>query len=225
MSRLRLVVFDVDGTLVDSAGGIVAAMEAAYAGVGEAPPTEAAIRSIIGFSLDVAFARLSPAIYARHRDALVDGYRAAYLGARERDGAAVGSPLYPGAAEAVVRLAADPWTLLGIATGKARRGLDAVLKEHGLLPHFTTLQTADLHPSKPDPSMLLACLAETGVAAEDAVMVGDTTIDMDMARNAGVRSVGVAWGYHPADSLRATRVIDRFDELHAALDDLWRAPA
>ena len=117
---------------------------------------------------------------------------------------------------------AIPEVLIGAATGMARRGLDHVIAVHGFERHFVTRQTADAHPSKPHPSMLTTALAETGVAPGRAVMVGDTDFDIDMGRAAGVRTVGVQWGYHPVERLaRADLLIDRFAALDAALARLW----
>jgi len=140
---------------------------------------------------------------------------------REETGGEAASPLYPSAREALDRLAAQPATLLGVATGKARRGLDHALASHGLTRLFQTLQTADLHPSKPHPAMLQAALAETGVEPARAAMIGDSTYDMQMARAAGLFAVGVAWGYHDADALRAAgaeTILETFEALDAALD-------
>jgi phosphoglycolate phosphatase len=133
------------------------------------------------------------------------------------------APLYPGARAAVERLAAEPGTLLGIATGKARRGLDHLLLAHDLGRYFATAQTADRHPSKPDPSMLLAALAETGAGAGEAVMIGDTAFDVAMGRAAGMATIGVAWGYHPRERLRdagADMIVESFDALDDALQRL-----
>jgi phosphoglycolate phosphatase len=113
-----------------------------------------------------------------------------------------------------------------VATGKSQRGLDALIASHGLEGLFLTRQVADHHSSKPHPSMLLAALRETGVDAADAVMVGDTSYDMDMAQAAGIRSIGVSWGYHEPAALTAAHcVIDRFDELPARLEEIWRIAA
>ena len=107
----------------------------------------------------------------------------------------VAEPLYDGIADLIAELTGAGW-LLGVATGKSDRGLIHCLETHGLSGHFVTLQTADRHPSKPHPSMIEACLAATGAAASAAVMIGDTSFDMAMAVNAGVRALGVDWGYH-----------------------------
>jgi phosphoglycolate phosphatase len=219
MTELRLVIFDVDGTLVDSQAHILASMERAFAGLGLVPPDRAATLSIVGLSLPVAMARLAPDAPDRVDD-LVAGYRSAFAALRAEGDAAALSPLYPGARACLERLSAEPWTLLGIATGKSRRGLDHLLEVHGLRGLFQTVQVADDHPSKPHPAMLQACLTETGVVSAQAVIVGDTSYDMEMGRAASVRGIGVSWGYHPADALLragASRVIDRFEALPDAL--------
>ena len=120
---------------------------------------------------------------------MVAAYKTAYQQLRLTKGAA-SSPLYPGIREVVEALAAEEETLLGIATGKSRRGLLALLENHGWQRHFVNIQVADDHPSKPHPSMLLTALAETGLEAGQAVMIGDTTFDMEMAGAAGIPFVG-----------------------------------
>ena len=224
---LRLIIFDVDGTLVDSQGAIVSAMTASFAANGVPAPARPAILTIVGLSLDHAMLRLVPDLDAPHRAALVQGYKDAYHAQRLSEGVASGSPLYPGALKMLKQLGSEPYTLLGVATGKSRRGLDALIEGHGLEGLFVTRQVADDHPSKPHPSMVLTALVETGCAPEDAAMIGDTSFDMEMAAAACVAGIGVSWGYHPADSLRrhARKVIDDFAELPAALGTVLRATA
>lgn len=216
---MKLVVFDVDGTLIDSQAMILGAMAAAYGDQGLACPDRASVLSIVGLSLPVAMARLSPELAAARLERLVAAYKDAFAGLRAQDTA----PLYPGALEAVQMLGARDDVLLGIATGKSRRGLDHVLEAHGLTGWFVTRQVADDHPSKPHPSMLQAALAETGAA--ETVMLGDTSYDMEMARNTGLPGLGVAWGYHPPAALSAAgavAVLRDFAELPVALDGVWR---
>lgn len=217
MPDLRLVIFDVDGTLVDSQGDIVASMQGAFAAENLSPPPREIILSIVGLSLPHAIAELAPDQSPSAVARMVDAYKDSYAALRIKGGAG-SSPLYPGASEALEQLGREDWTVLAIATGKSRRGLTALLESHDLGRHFVTAQVADDHPSKPHPSMILTCLAETGVAPDRAVMVGDTRFDMDMAQAAGIRSIGVSWGYHPADTLQADRVISRFEQLPEAID-------
>lgn len=217
---LRLVVFDVDGTLIDSQHHIVAAMEQAFEATGIGPPARAAILSIVGLSLPVAIERLVPELSETIRGRIAEAYKQGF--SRVRSGTP--PPLFPGAAEALRALRSRPDVLLGVATGKSRRGLSHMLDAHGLHGHFVTTQVADDHPSKPHPSMLCAALAESGTDAARAVMVGDTTYDIEMGRAVGMATVGVAWGYHPAADLAAAgadRVIGRFGDLLPVLDDLW----
>ncbi|MEC8014459.1 MAG: HAD-IA family hydrolase, partial [Pseudomonadota bacterium] len=169
---LRLILFDVDGTLADSQGAITSAMAAAFAGAGLPTPSRAEILSIVGLSLPLAMAELAGEQPADVQAVLVEGYKSAYKSARLAAGAGH-SPLYPGAAEVLAELNAVPEYLLGVATGKSQRGLDALIEAHELRC-FVTRQCADHHPSKPHPSMVLRAMAETGVRPEDTVMIGDT---------------------------------------------------
>jgi phosphoglycolate phosphatase len=223
--RLRLVVFDCDGTLVDSQHAIVSCMASAYASEGLTPPEAADVKRVIGLPLLECMARLSPRHPTDGHIRLTEAYKEAFFALRQRPDHH--EPLYDGALAILDRLEAEG-ILLGIATGKARRGLLAVLERHGLTDRFVTLQTGDMGPGKPHPAMLERAIAETGVAATDAVMVGDTSFDMLMARSAGVRGVGVAWGYHPPAELRAAgahAIIERFDELSAVLNTNDRSAA
>lgn len=222
---LRLIVFDVDGTLVDSQAHILAAMALAYQGQGLEPPGRDAILGIVGLSLPVAIARLSPALPPDAQDALVEGYRHGFAGLRTTGRPEILSPLYPGARALLDTLLGRDDLLVGLATGKSRRGLDHLLALHGLSGAFATEQVADFHPSKPHPAMLQAALAETGTDAENAVMIGDTTYDIEMGRAAGMATLGVAWGYHPAEALAdagADRVVHSYDALAEALETIWR---
>lgn len=218
MSRLRLVIFDVDGTLIDSQAHIKGAMAAAFAAQSMPAPDD--VLGIVGLSLPAAMARLAPDADPDTHARLVETYKQAFHDLRTADAP---SPLYPGARAALDALAAQDEVLLGLATGKSLRGLDHVLAAHDLGRYFVTTQVADHHPSKPHPSMVLTCLAETGVEAGDAVVIGDTSFDMDMAQAAGVTGLGVGWGYHrPAQLAAARRVLTRFDEVLPALDEIWR---
>lgn len=218
---LRLVLFDVDGTLVDSQGSIVSAMTASFDALALQVPDRTAILSIVGLSLPVALSKLAPEQSAAVQDKLVEGYKEAYHAQRLAQGAA-NSPLYPGTREVIETLHEVPEILLGVATGKSQRGLDALIEAHGLERYFVTRQVADHHPSKPHPSMIETARAETGVGRAHTVMIGDTRFDMDMAEAAGVTGVGVAWGYHDISALAgAARVIETFDQLPPVLDQIW----
>lgn len=215
---MKLVIFDVDGTISDSQAQICAAMDYGFAELGLPVPPRAAILSIVGLSLPQAVARLVPEQPVEVQDRIVDYYKKSYQTQRKVEPA----PLYPGAADLLHRLAAREDLFLGVATGKSRRGLEALIAHHGLDGLFVTLQVADDHPSKPHPSMVLTALAETGVAACDAVMIGDTSYDIEMGRAAGVATIGVGWGYHPVEDLVAAgagRLVQDFAALEAALEE------
>ncbi len=197
---MKLAVFDCDGTLVDGQAAVCEAMEAAFESAGLPPPARGAIRRIVGLSLPQAVRHLAPGA-SRHEQAVtVDGYKAAFRAAREQG--RLEEPLFAGIAELLAELQERGWAL-AVATGKSDRGLHACLAAHGIRERFVSLQTADRHPSKPHPAMLEAALLEAGASAAHAVMIGDTSFDMAMARAAGVRSIGVAWGYHAPEELRA----------------------
>ena len=224
MGPLKLVLFDVDGTLIDSQHAIVDAMTRAAGIAGLPEPTREATLSIVGLSLPGAIARL----YPDHDDAaqarMVAGYKQAYMEARNEDGA---PPFYDGAETALRALHAREEVLLGTATGMSRRGMTRIIESHNLRGLFATTQTADDQPSKPDPAMVNAALSETGVTARDAVFVGDTVYDIEAGRAAGVFTIGVTWGYHAAAALAdagADRIIDAFDALIPTIDELWSAP-
>ncbi len=220
---VRLIIFDVDGTLIDSQGHIVAAMAQAFAVTGHKMPPRAEILSIIGLSLPQAFGRLCPELSDDDHDDLVAAYKNGFNTLITEKSESV---LYPYVPEILSELGDIPEYILGVATGKSRRGLDRVLKTHGLAEKFFTQQVADDHPSKPNPSMIFRALSDASCAPENAVMIGDTSFDMDMARAAGVHAIGVNWGYHDTDILArsgAHKLLDDFREIPAALTEIWRA--
>lgn len=211
---MRLIVFDLDGTIVDSGAQILAAMRAGYAAADMPPPASKRVLAVVGLSLPLAVERLSPGIDAGARDRIVTAYRAAFFADRSVP------PLYPGAALVLATLAARPATALAVASGKGRRGIEKVLGQHRLRRHFRTLQGGDAHPSKPDPAMLIAAMAAAGARRGRTFLVGDSVHDMAMAAAAGVRAVGVAWGYHPPVALAragAATVVRRFADLPSRL--------
>lgn len=220
--RLRAVIFDVDGTLVDSQRDIMAAMHAAFEREALPAPKLSDVLGIVGLSLDVAMPILADSADAAQCARLVQGYKDAYADLRRTQGAAASSPLYPGAHAALTRLGAQDTLLLGVATGKSRRGLTKLIEGHGLEGVFLSTQVADDHPSKPHPSMLQAAMNELGVEAEDTVMIGDTSFDLEMAGAAGCHFIAVSWGYHDVTRLAAAdAVIDDFAQLDSALEGIW----
>ncbi len=215
---VHLAVFDCDGTLLDSQINIVRAMAQSFERHGLAAPDSHATRRIVGLSLVEAMEALLPDADAALHATLARDYKYAFQQLRA-DGRLDPEPLYPGVAAGLRELAARGWAM-GVATGKSDRGLALALAHHGIAGHFVTLQTADRHPSKPHPAMLYAALAEAGAAAADAVIIGDTVFDIAMGMNAGVRAIGVSWGYHESNELTdagAALVADSFDEAVRAI--------
>ena len=222
---MKLIIFDCDGTLVDSQHMIVAAMHAAFGAHDLPVPARERLLSIVGLSLHQAFHVLGNGEAAFPVASLVEGYKAAFFDLRQTGEHL--EPLFPGAREAVEALDRRADIVLGIATGKSQRGVRAVLGRHGLIDCFRTIQTADDAPSKPDPGMVLAAMQEVDVAPANTVVIGDTSYDMAMAQAAGAAGIGVAWGYHPADALHAAgarAVIGDFAELMPALEHVWAPP-
>lgn len=194
----KLAIFDCDGTLVDSQHNIVAAMNGAFESAGLEPPTRARTLSIVGLSLLPAVEALLPGEPEALHIHVAEGYKAHFQAMRARG--ELGEPLFDGIADLLDRLEAEGW-LLGIATGNSDKGLKHCLETHGIFHRFVTVQTADRHPSKPHPSMIDLAMREAGAMPEDTLMIGDTSFDMLMARNAGVRALGVGWGYHRPEML------------------------
>jgi len=193
----ELVVFDWDGTLMDSTHVIATSLQAACRDVGIAVPSGEDARYVIGLNLADTFAHVAPDLDEPGRVRLGERYRHHFL-AREHE-----MPLYGGVREMLDDLLARGHRL-AVATGKARRGLDRVLDSTGLRDRFEATRCADEGFAKPHPDMLLMLLGITGVEARNAVMVGDTTHDLDLAANAGVDGVAVSYGAH-AEALLATR--------------------
>ena len=209
----RLAVFDCDGTLVDSQAIICRAMREAFVAEQLAPPEDATIRRVVGLSLTEVMARLHPQADDAFHLRLSETYKRVFQGLRATG--QVEEPLFAGVAEALKALDAEGW-MLAVATGKSDRGLKHCLEIHDIARYFVSLQTADRHPSKPHPSMIVQAMADAGAVPETCVMIGDTSFDIGMGINAGCLTVGVAWGYHEAEDLfdeGAHYVADRPDQL------------
>lgn len=217
----NLLLFDLDGTLVNSEQMILAAQAEAFAALGLPMPSRERALSIVGLSLHEAFTVLvgpeGPVA------ALVDVYGGTFK--RQREEARIPEPLFEGAAELLRRLAVPDGPVLGIATGKSRRGVSALIDKHGWHGCFRTIQTADDAPSKPHPAMVLQACTETGHAAGAAIMIGDSSYDMAMARAAGARAIGVAWGFQPRETLLAAgaeAIAEDFAHLDALIGEFGR---
>jgi phosphoglycolate phosphatase len=223
MPTRHLILFDCDGTLVDSQHDIVDAMTHAFEAHGLVPPTRAATLSIVGLSVPEAIAALAPAHSEATREALAAAFRTG--GPMKQAASGRSDPLYPGAAELIARLSSREDLVLGVATGKSRRGVARLFDRYGWHDHFATIQTADTNPSKPHPGMIETALAETGIAPARCLMIGDTGFDMAMARAANVHALGVAWGYHPVTAVKsagAHHIAHDFTELARAIETWMR---
>ena len=217
---LKLAVWDVDGTLVDSRASIFrAAVEAAQA-IGVSPPSYDQVRAIVGISLFEALAMMRPDLDNETIAAYTHEFKAAFL--RFHDNSNFHEPLYLGATECLRALKADGW-LIGMATGQSRRGVNRCLDAYGWRELFDVTFCADDGPSKPHPQMLHLNLDGLGVARHQAVMIGDTAHDMHMAREAKVQAIGVSWGFHTVEELQAAgaeTIVHNFAELQAQLASL-----
>ena len=218
MDDLALILFDVDGTLVDSQSEILAAMHDAFAAIATPVPNRDAILSTVGLSLEQAMMYLLPSESDAHTiSAAVSTYKQSYRKSREAGAISV---LYPGIADLLRKCRSHKNWLLGLATGRSRRGVNALVEYYDWGGVFQTIQTADTHPSKPNPAMLQAALAETGASAQRCLFIGDTTHDMQMAMAAPVGFVGVTWGYHPVDRFDAAfRVAETSQSVYQAITD------
>lgn len=220
---MRLLIFDVDGTLVDSAAIILKAQVDTFAAHGLVHPGREVGLSVVGLTLDVALMELAG--LDRPDPALTETYRQVFgaLRAQAEQDPALDEPLYPGAAEALAACAAMPDTLLAIATGKSRRGAEYMIRRHGWEHLFSSVQTADDAPSKPHPAMIEQAMREAGADPSRTAMIGDSSFDMIMAVAAGAMPVGVSWGFQPVTKLAAhgaRHILTRFADLPGLVDAL-----
>ncbi|HEX5802107.1 MAG TPA: HAD-IA family hydrolase [Azospira sp.] len=200
--RFELLVFDWDGTLMDSAAAIVAAIQAACRDLGVDEPPDERARHVIGLGLGDALRHAVPDLAEADYPRMVERYRYHYL-ARDHE-----LTLFAGADELIAELAAAGF-MLAVATGKSRLGLDRALKVSGLGPYFHDSRCADECHSKPHPQMLEELMAAFAIVPERTLMIGDTTHDLQMARNAGVAALAVSYGAHPPEALDALEPLAR----------------
>ena len=213
----KLVVWDVDGTLVDSRETIFESARESFAALGELEPTYDAVRQIVGLGLKEALGVLMPHRIGADLDRAVDAYRDAFRVWR-RPGFI--EPLYDGAAETLDRLRREGWKI-AMATGKSRRGVQTIIRMHGWADLFDSTHCADDGPGKPHPAMLLEAMRALGCGPDRTIMVGDTAHDMRMAKSAGAYAQGVSWGFHTTGEILAggaDHVADDFTSLNSQLD-------
>jgi phosphoglycolate phosphatase len=207
-----LVLFDVDGTLLDGERLISDTMAEAFDAAGVAPPPRQIIASFIGLSAPEMIAGLTTDMTADRRDVILAGYLRRFASALDFNH---DPPVFDGAEGAILRLR-EAGVTLGLATGKSERSVRHFLDGLAWTDHFATVQCADDNASKPDPDMLHRALKATGKAASRTFLIGDSTFDMRMARAAGVGAIGVSWGVHPTASLLsagAEMIVDDFKML------------
>lgn len=199
-----LVVFDLDGTVIDSTRALLQAHEAAWTSLGLQRPPDAAILELIGLPLVQTMRMLAP---DQDPEALAEAYSPAYVAASTQH-----ERLFDGIAELMAR----PFRA-AVATGKSQRGADRAVNQHGLADRFEVVLGADSVPKpKPNPDLLYAIMKATGT--KDLVMIGDTTYDLEMAHAAGVKAIGVSWGHHAVERLRKwAPVVDSVEELGSLL--------
>lgn len=213
--KFKLLVFDWDGTLMDSEARIVGSMASALRDLGLVGRERCEVRGLIGLGLDEAIATLLPDLDPSHRQRVAERYRHHYLAP---DGTP--TPLFPDARQVVETLAGQGY-LMGVATGKSRRGLERSFAESGLGGLFHATRCADETRSKPHPQMLLELMDELGVDPEHTLMIGDTEFDIQLAHNAHAAALAVTHGVHARDDLCRLEPLDCLDGL--ALLPPWLA--
>ncbi|MCF6321219.1 MAG: HAD-IA family hydrolase [Rhizobiaceae bacterium] len=219
---MRLIIFDVDGTLVDSQAIIHEAMCLTFSDFEVPPLPIEATRSIIGLTLNQAIARLLGREVDNEIDEMTARYKEHYLQLAKLP--AMQSMLYEGINSVIEILNAQPETLLAIATGKSRRGLNTLIETHRFKDKFVAWRSADDCPSKPHPAMILECCDEAGCTPAQSVMVGDASFDMEMAITAGAGALGVSWGYQDIAALKsagASKIVHSPAELPDAIDTFF----
>ena len=197
---MKLILFDCDGTLVDSVRLIHETMARTFVSFGYRRPDIAATKSIIGLTLDIAIARMQGKPHVDDEAvAMTAHYKSIFPGIRDESD--MQTPLFEGVKPLIETLATRDELLIGAVTGKSRRGLTHVLDVNGFTPYFTVARTADDCPSKPHPAMVTECCEQTGVDPHDTIVIGDAVYDMQMAKAAGATAIGVSWGYASVEDL------------------------
>lgn len=218
---MKLVLFDCDGTLVDSGDTIHHCMAASFIDAGLTPPDIAQTHSIIGLSLPIAIAQLLGREVDEQAHWLTQRYKENFVKYRQNPDFA--EPLYDGILPLLTELGSRDDLVLGIVTGKSQRGVRSIFERHSIGHHFMVIRTADDCPSKPHPAMVLESCSEMGIELDRTIVIGDAIYDMQMARSAGALAIGVSWGYNDAAALLnagAHHMLNKPEELHAILHEM-----
>lgn len=220
---MRLIIFDADGTMINSRAIILEGMRRVFVEFDYPVPAVDAALATIGLSLNLVFANLLD----RPVDDEIEAMSASY---KKRSSELqkipeLHSQLYDGIDKVMHILSEQPDTLLAIATGKSRRGLNSMIDTYGYRNKIVASRTADECPSKPHPAMILECCEIAGCKMSNTVMIGDSNYDMQMAVQAGTKALGVSWGYQPVHALEqsgAQAIIDRPLDIPEAIDKLFK---
>ncbi|WP_300395736.1 HAD-IA family hydrolase [Henriciella sp.] len=217
---LKLAIWDMDGTIVDSREVIQTAMCRAFGMCGLPEPAYEETRKIVGLGLDEACRTLAPDY--DDLPGLVEAYRQAFIARRTEKG--FREPLYEGAIETLERLANDNW-LIAMATGKSHRGIRAIFEMHPLEQYFDTIWCADDGPGKPHPFMVEQCMGTLGCEPNQSLIIGDAIHDIAMGRNAGIHTMGVSWGFGRTEELDAAGAHEVHHDFRSLGDGLQKFAA
>ncbi|MCF6326933.1 MAG: HAD-IA family hydrolase [Devosiaceae bacterium] len=221
MSAQKLIIFDLDGTLIDTVALFVGTTGSVFKSMGLAVPDEKTIRSVSGLGAQVGVRRIAPDLDDAQIDKFIGLYREEFLA---RAMQSKQEELFLGALEMLNALHGRQDIVMAVATGKSGSGTDRVLKGHDILKLFTSVHTPDTNRAKPDPDMVHSAMGIVDCPKQNTIMIGDTTHDMEMAVNAGTHALGVSWGYHEPDELKAAGahlIIDEMDQLIPTIDALF----
>lgn len=220
MSDLKLVIFDLDGTLIDTVSLFIDSISSVFKGMGQPVPSEKRIRSISGLGMQIGLRRIAPNLSEAEAVELIQLYRQEYLARATKS---MQEGLFPGAIEALNSLHGRDEFVMAVATGKPLVNTNRVLEAHKVKGLFTSIHTPDTNIAKPNPDMIITAMGIVDVAPSHTVMIGDTTHDMEMSVAAGVKALGVDWGYHQPDELNeagADVIVSDFDQMITAIDSL-----